>query len=213
MICQLAISYAPDQLLIVGAVRDRAEWDWLKWLPHNQHPSVTDLAGSARMVYPAAAEARDALAAVASPHALVILDAPATDDIAIVGATVIRVGRDAASLMIRHSGGQDVLEAPDYLGRDDAVVCARRVAAHAVTSSRDPTTRPACSVSMSTRPRCGATKIGGTASVSPSAPPLTASPCTWTSKRPPSVASGRTGSASGRPDRVNPSCCVPSRWA
>ncbi len=138
MICQLATSYAPDELLIVGAVTDRAEWDWLKWLPHNQHPSVTDVVGSARMVYSTPAQARDAMAAVASPHAVVIVDVGAGDDIAIAGATVIRAGADAASVMIRHSSGQEVLEAPDYLDRDDAVVCARRMAAYAAASSPRP---------------------------------------------------------------------------
>ena len=42
MICQLAVRHAPDQLLIVGSIsdRNRVHWDWLKWLPHNRHPSA-----------------------------------------------------------------------------------------------------------------------------------------------------------------------------
>ncbi|MFV8317615.1 type VII secretion protein EccCb [Mycobacterium sp. 23] len=116
IVCQLAIAHPPEKLLIVAAVTDRAEWDWLKWLPHNRHPSATDPAGSARMVH---------------PHVVVIVDAAGNDDVEISGATVLRTGVPAASLTIRHSAGQDLLEAPDYLDRDDAVVCARRIAASA----------------------------------------------------------------------------------
>lgn len=138
MVCRLAISRRPTELLIVGAVADRAEWDWLKWLPHNQHPSATDLAGSARLVYSTLAEARDALATVASPRAVIVVDGPGDDDIAITGATVLRVGGDAASLTIRHSGRRHMPEAPDYLDRRDAVVCARRMADHADSPPRRP---------------------------------------------------------------------------
>lgn len=134
MICQLAISHPPDELLIVGAVTDRAEWDWLKWLPHNQHPGAIDLIGSVRMVYPTPAVARDVLATVASPRVVVIVDAPGSDGSPIPGATVLRVGGESASVTIRHCGGQDILATPDYLDRDDAVVCARRMTAYAGAS-------------------------------------------------------------------------------
>ena len=127
MVCQLAISHPPDELLIVGAVTDRAEWDWLKWLPHNGH-----------VAYPTVSEARDALATAASPHAVVIVDVPEADGIAPPGVTQLRVGGDATALTIRHSGGQQTLESPDYLDRHDAVVCARRIAAYAGTASTRP---------------------------------------------------------------------------
>src|SRR6185437_4504015 len=47
MICQLAVLHAPDQVRIVAAVSDpcRGHWEWLKWLPHNQHPAEADAAG------------------------------------------------------------------------------------------------------------------------------------------------------------------------
>ena len=37
MICQLAVLHSPDLVAIVGVIADahRAQWDWLKWLPHN----------------------------------------------------------------------------------------------------------------------------------------------------------------------------------
>lgn len=125
MVCQLAISHPPDELSIVGAATDRAEWDWLKWLPHNRHG-----------VYPTLGEARGALATAASPHAVVIVDAPETDDITLPRVTLLRIGCDAAALTIRHSRGQQALESPDYLDRHDAVVCARRIAAYAGAAPR-----------------------------------------------------------------------------
>ncbi len=40
VVCQLATFHGPDGLLVAAAVDSagRAEWDWLKWLPHNHHP-------------------------------------------------------------------------------------------------------------------------------------------------------------------------------
>lgn len=127
MVCQLAISHPPDELLIAGAVTDRAEWDWLKWLPHN-----------GQVVYPTVAEARDSLATSTSPHTAVIVDMPEADDLALPGLTLLRVGCDATALTIRHSGGQQTVESPDYLDRHDAVVCARRIAAYAGAASPRP---------------------------------------------------------------------------
>lgn len=58
MICQLAVWHSPEELLIAGVVsdRNRAHWDWLKWLPHNQHPNACDALGPAPMVYSTLAE-------------------------------------------------------------------------------------------------------------------------------------------------------------
>ncbi len=49
MIAELASFHGPDLLLIAAVVDGpgRADWDWLKWLPHNQHPRLTDSLGSA----------------------------------------------------------------------------------------------------------------------------------------------------------------------
>ncbi|MET8942591.1 type VII secretion protein EccCa [Streptomyces sp. NPDC004542] len=51
-LCQLAVFHAPEDLWIALCVSDerRAEWDWVKWLPHNLHPHEQDGAGPARMV-------------------------------------------------------------------------------------------------------------------------------------------------------------------
>ncbi|MFF4644551.1 type VII secretion protein EccCa [Streptomyces sp. NPDC001389] len=52
VLCQLATFHAPEDLWIALCVSDesRAEWDWVKWLPHNLHPHEHDGAGPVRMV-------------------------------------------------------------------------------------------------------------------------------------------------------------------
>jgi ESX secretion system protein EccC len=71
MICQLAVLHSPSLLLIIGAVsdRNRIHWDWLKWLPHNQHPHTSDSVGSSRMMYPSLAAAESALAGLLTDRA------------------------------------------------------------------------------------------------------------------------------------------------
>lgn len=52
VISQLASFHGPDHVQVAAAVdgTGRAEWDWLKWLPQNQHPTLADGLGSVRMV-------------------------------------------------------------------------------------------------------------------------------------------------------------------
>ncbi|MGH3940884.1 MAG: type VII secretion protein EccCa [Pseudonocardiaceae bacterium] len=52
MVAQLATFHAPDDLLIavVTAGRAKQHWEWAKWLPQVQHPSLVDGAGSMRMM-------------------------------------------------------------------------------------------------------------------------------------------------------------------
>ena len=42
--------------------RQLAHWDWVKWLPHSQHPKAKDGAGSARLLFDDLGELEDALA-------------------------------------------------------------------------------------------------------------------------------------------------------
>lgn len=130
MICQLALSHPPGLLLIASA-GNRPDWDWLKWLPHNQHPSATDDLGPARMVYSTLAVAKAALAAISSPRLVVVADSPEAVDSVISGTIVLVVGREEHSVAVRHSDGREVPELPDWLALDDALVCARRLAADA----------------------------------------------------------------------------------
>ncbi|MEH0581030.1 type VII secretion protein EccCa [Streptomyces sp. B21-108] len=52
MLCQLAVFHSPDELRIAVLTdeRGRADWDWVKWLPHNAHPGEHDAAGALRLV-------------------------------------------------------------------------------------------------------------------------------------------------------------------
>ncbi|MDZ5444321.1 type VII secretion protein EccCa [Micromonospora sp. 4G57] len=61
---QLVTFHAPDDLIVaVVAAPDRQPvWDWVKWLPHAQHPGRTDAAGPRRLVFASLAEAESALA-------------------------------------------------------------------------------------------------------------------------------------------------------
>jgi S-DNA-T family DNA segregation ATPase FtsK/SpoIIIE len=65
MVAQLAVFHAPDDLWIALCVSDerRAEWDWVKWLPHTLHPQEHDGAGPARMVVSGLGELEDLLGA------------------------------------------------------------------------------------------------------------------------------------------------------
>jgi DNA segregation ATPase FtsK/SpoIIIE, S-DNA-T family len=52
MLAQLIAFHAPDELRIavVVAPERAAEWDWVKWLPHNQYAADVDAAGPVRLV-------------------------------------------------------------------------------------------------------------------------------------------------------------------
>lgn len=53
MICHLAVFHPPD-LLQIRVLTDNTEdpnWSWLKWLPHTQHQTDTDAAGSSRLIF------------------------------------------------------------------------------------------------------------------------------------------------------------------
>ncbi|OBI24446.1 type VII secretion protein EccCa [Mycobacterium sp. E2238] len=131
MICQLAVLHPPDQLLIVAAISDRnlRHWEWLKWLPHNQHPTAADGLGAVRMVYRNVRDARSALTGARSAHAVVITDLNGSVD-EFAGATVVEIGggRDGAPVTISPLGESQTLTDPDRLGPLDALVCARRLA-------------------------------------------------------------------------------------
>ncbi|MGW3496378.1 type VII secretion protein EccCa [Streptomyces sp. NPDC001020] len=65
MVAQLAVFHAPEELWIVVCAADehRADWEWVKWLPHGQHPQEEDGAGPARMVTSAFSDLEDLLGA------------------------------------------------------------------------------------------------------------------------------------------------------
>ncbi|TCO65379.1 type VII secretion protein EccCa [Actinocrispum wychmicini] len=52
MIAQLATFHTPDDVLIAVVTTGRAkdEWEWAKWLPHVQHPTLVDGIGQMRLM-------------------------------------------------------------------------------------------------------------------------------------------------------------------
>ncbi|WP_306215257.1 type VII secretion protein EccCa [Actinoplanes sp. RD1] len=51
MVAQLVTFHAPDELrvAVLAAEVHRGPWDWIKWLPHNAHPTASDAAGPTRL--------------------------------------------------------------------------------------------------------------------------------------------------------------------
>ncbi|MEV4275872.1 type VII secretion protein EccCa [Actinoplanes xinjiangensis] len=94
LLAQMVTFHAPDDLRIGVCVPDheRARWEWVKWLPHTQHPGKTDAVGPVRLVAPSvpALEAMldDVLvnrsrfdpagAPGGGPHVMVIIDGGST---------------------------------------------------------------------------------------------------------------------------------------
>ncbi|RVW05113.1 type VII secretion protein EccCa [Rhodococcus xishaensis] len=63
MLMQLCSFHGPDQLqvAVVCGPDTAPEWEWIKWLPHAQHPESVDGVGTARMVYGSVLELESAL--------------------------------------------------------------------------------------------------------------------------------------------------------
>ena len=220
ILCQLAVLRAPDEVLIAAAVDDenRSHWDWLKWLPHNQHPVDIDGAGPVRMIYPTTAEAQQALAAIQGAEVVVVTDL-AFDADPIVGVTTIGVGTscDGAPLMIRTPADPVPGRCPDRIILD-ALICARRLAGHhpARPESAEPNWPRLMGLSELDRfdPvawwRCRRDRDRLCAPIGTTP---TAGRWNWTSKSPPNTGWARTGSASAPPGQASRNYCAPSRWA
>jgi DNA segregation ATPase FtsK/SpoIIIE, S-DNA-T family len=140
VVCQLAVLHAPAVVLVAAAAADpnRAHWDWLKWLPHNEHPARVDAAGPARMVYQSLAEARAALADAGTRRVVLIADVGDPVD-HISGATILQVRArgDRTPVMIVRDGRVEDVPRPDGLDPLAALICARRLAAYRAAPAGD----------------------------------------------------------------------------
>ena len=90
VLAQLAVFHAPDDLIIAvcAGPERRAMWEWVKWLPHNLHPSRTDRLGQVRLVASAGPDLEKLLEDVignrprfnpagtsgTGPHVVIVLD-------------------------------------------------------------------------------------------------------------------------------------------
>ncbi len=135
IICELAVLHGPDHVKVIAVVDEgaRAHWDWLKWLPHHQHPHAVDAVGTARMTY---RRLDDAQLGAGGAHVVVLVDGgdvtgvdPMRDDV-----TLVQVG-DVAAASARSVALTATLRAEtagalrlDALTQEQAEVCARRLA-------------------------------------------------------------------------------------
>ncbi|GAA4483600.1 type VII secretion protein EccC [Rhodococcus olei] len=111
MLVQLCMFHGPDQIrvAVVCGPDTAGEWEWVKWLPHAQHPDREDGVGTARMVYGSLAELDDTLgphlamrarfsrtapATAGVPQVVVVLDGGIT-----VGPGIIDDGLDSVTLL------------------------------------------------------------------------------------------------------------------
>jgi DNA segregation ATPase FtsK/SpoIIIE, S-DNA-T family len=165
VVCQLAVMHSPRDLRIAVAVDPitARDWDWLKWLPHHQHPDGVDGGGSARLTYGSLSSAAAALSSWRGAHTVLLVDGglitgtegPLSRRSA-DGMTVIELGTGSdavAGLNLVLSGddlfaqtGDDAFARPDMMTPGQALACARRMS----------------------RFRPAATTIGGPAHIAPS---------------------------------------------
>jgi S-DNA-T family DNA segregation ATPase FtsK/SpoIIIE len=90
VLAELMLFHPPEELLIaiVSDASRRADWEWLKWAPHVQHPRLRDAAGPQRMFCPSMSALEEWLSpelaarprfartvlTVDGPHVVVVVD-------------------------------------------------------------------------------------------------------------------------------------------
>ncbi|GAB3856046.1 hypothetical protein GCM10029963_51750 [Micromonospora andamanensis] len=81
ILTQLAVFHAPDDLLVaICAGPERRDlWEWVKWLPHAQHPTRTDALGPVRLVVSSAVELERLLDRLLASRSRFSPTGPATD--------------------------------------------------------------------------------------------------------------------------------------
>jgi type VII secretion protein EccCa/type VII secretion protein EccCb len=110
VVSQLATFHAPDDMIIAicAGPEQRAAWEWVKWLPHNLHPSRTDALGHVRLVASTGPDLERLLEDVigsrsrfnpaglsnSSPHVVIVLDG-----INLQGATQLDDGIDGVTVL------------------------------------------------------------------------------------------------------------------
>jgi len=109
-LAQLVTLHSPDDLVIgVAAAPDTAPaWEWLKWLPHVQHPTGTDGTGSLRMICHSLDALEELLGERLSGRARFSRDAPPVTDRAHLVLVLDRAPVGAGSLLAGGEGLQGV---------------------------------------------------------------------------------------------------------
>jgi DNA segregation ATPase FtsK/SpoIIIE, S-DNA-T family len=133
MVCQLAVSHSPEYIRIAAVVglETESEWEWLKWLPHHQHPHAIDAVGSARMVYRSIGEVPSL---DDSSRLVVIVEEDVEPHAGQAGtaqdasADHLRLHISGACLTIHRRDGEERIPRHDQLTATQALACARRLA-------------------------------------------------------------------------------------
>lgn len=147
-ICQLAVMHSPQGLRVAAVVDPltASEWDWLKWLPHHQHPLALDDGGTARMTYTSLSSAETALADCDGTHTMLLIDGgliTGTEELftsqGLAGVSVVELGTacdGVAGLRLvmsddrmtaRYDAGDELHACPDIMTPGQATACARRI--------------------------------------------------------------------------------------
>ncbi|OBJ51587.1 type VII secretion protein EccC [Mycobacterium asiaticum] len=61
MLCALAVYHSPHDLKLMVVTRHPEHWQWLVWMPHNQHDEMFDACGLRRLVFASPTELEEAL--------------------------------------------------------------------------------------------------------------------------------------------------------
>ncbi|WP_310777650.1 type VII secretion protein EccCa [Mycobacterium sp. Z3061] len=61
LLCSLAVYHSPEDLKLMVVTRHPEHWQWLVWLPHNQHDEMFDACGLRRLVFASPTELEEAL--------------------------------------------------------------------------------------------------------------------------------------------------------
>jgi DNA segregation ATPase FtsK/SpoIIIE, S-DNA-T family len=158
LIAQVAVAHSPAdvRISVCASAARMSEWDWIKWLPHNMHPTESDAAGPVRLMAPGlgelatmlTAELRDRSRFGASsgpqplPFHLIIADSVAAeadagltdvDGVLVIDVTGNLALGDQATLRLRVTPeqmyrGDTPLGVPDTLSRVEAEALARQLA-------------------------------------------------------------------------------------
>jgi DNA segregation ATPase FtsK/SpoIIIE, S-DNA-T family len=125
LLAQLVAFHAPDEVrvCVLAAENRRQHWEWIKWLPHAQHPKDNDAAGPVRLIYSDANEleqalggelldrprySRDTQPILDQPHLIVVVDgARASGDSVLLhgeglhGVTVVEIDAEGHAGLVR----------------------------------------------------------------------------------------------------------------
>ena len=120
MLCQVAVLHGPDVVVISVVADDECEWDWVKWLPHHRSLGPPETGAHRVIVVENDAFAED-FDHPRNRTTVLLLDGSAAGD--------------GPRLDLADGA---VLERPDTLTRERAVLCARRLARYSsVTAPGD----------------------------------------------------------------------------